>query len=157
MTLASLEAAVPAGARLLLDTSTVLAYLHGAEHASPAATTIIDTFIRERRNPASLSTMTVAETLTRPFARNVEAVAMVEAFLRHFPNLELVSVDYDVAREAARLRAATGLPTPDALIIATAQVIEAEVIVTNDTDWARALTTVGSTIQLCELRDHAPS
>ena len=155
MTRASLEAAIPAGARLLLDTSTVLAYLHGAERASPAATTVIDTFVRDGRNPASLSTVTVTETLTRPFARGPEAVATVEAFLRHFPSLEVVPVGYEVAREAARIRASAGLATPDALILATALVVDAGLIVTNDADWSRALATLEPLVGLCLLRDHA--
>ena len=39
-------------------------------------------------------------------------------YLTHFPNLRLVPLDADLARETALVRAATGLRTPDAVQVA---------------------------------------
>ena len=135
MAAADLEAAIPAGASLLIDSSAVLAYLTGTEPTSPAAERLFDTFVSTGRNPAALSVVTVEEILVRPFRIGAAAVSTAEGFLRHFAEIRLVEVSYDVAREAARIRAVAGLRTPDALIIATAIVIEADILVTNDRSW----------------------
>ena len=132
---ADLEAAIPVGASLLIDTSVVLAYLTGTEPTSQAATQVLDAFVATGRNPAALSMVTVGEILVRPFRRGSAAVATAEGFLRHFAEMRLVEVSYDVAREAARIRAATNLRTPDALIIATAVVTETDILVTSDRSW----------------------
>jgi predicted nucleic acid-binding protein len=46
-----------------------------------------------------------------------------------------VPVSYEVAREGARLRASTDLPMPDALIVASAIIAGADVVVTADRSW----------------------
>ena len=71
----------------------------------------------------------------RPFRSGLTAVATAEGFLRHFGEMQIVEVSYDIAREGARIRAAAGVRTPDALIIATAVVSGADVLVTNDRSW----------------------
>lgn len=148
MAAADLEAAIPAGALLLVDTSAVLAYLTGTESSSPVAARIFDAFVATGRNPAALSMVTVEEILVRPFRRGSAAVATAEGFLRHFAEIRLVDVTYDIAREAARIRAETGLRTPDALIVATALVIEADILVTNDRSWPAAVETLASGLRV---------
>jgi predicted nucleic acid-binding protein len=133
---AALDAAIPAGAMVLLDTSAVLAYLSGAEPASAIAATVIDGFVGSGRNPAIVSTITVMEALVRPMrAASSTAIRLVDDFLLRFPNLRVDPVTVAVAREAARIRAATAAPTPDALILATAIAASAKVIVGNDQSW----------------------
>ena len=61
MSRASLEAAVPPHAELLLDTSVVLAYLNASEAAGAAATVVIDDFVRTGRNRATISAVSVAD------------------------------------------------------------------------------------------------
>lgn len=151
-----LEAAIPAGASLLVDTSAALAYLAGTEPTSPLATQLFDAFVATGRNPAALSMVTVEEILVRPFRRGTATVATAEGFLRHFADIRLVEVGYDIAREAARIRAATGLRTPDALIIATALVIEADMLVTNDRSWSAAVEAVAPGLRLCLLSGALP-
>ena len=136
MSRSSLEAAVPPNTEILLDTSAVLAYLNASEAASPAATVVIDDFVRTGRNRATISVVSVAETLVYPVAAGAAAVRIVDAFLLHFPNLTVSSIDYAIAREAARLRAQTNLKTPDALIIATALSEGIPIVVANDAKWA---------------------
>ncbi len=101
MAAADLEAAIPVGASLLVDTSVALAYLAGTEPTSAAAEQLFDALVATGRNPAALSMVTVEEILVRPFRRGTAAVATAEGFLRHFADLRLVEVTYEIAREAA--------------------------------------------------------
>ena len=157
MTRASLEAAIAEGASLVIDTSVVLAYLDGTEAVSPAATYVFDELVRPGRNPASLSGVTVTETLVRPFgAGSAALIGAIETFLRRFPNLLVIPIDYAIAREAARIRAATGLPTADAMVIATGVVGGADTIVANDARWIQAVTALGTPVGLCHLGSHIP-
>lgn len=153
MTEANLESAIPPGASLLIDSSVALAYLVGTEPTSPLAEQLFDAFIATGRNPASLSMVTVQEILVRPFRGGTAAVATAEGFLRHYAEIRLVPVSYDIAREAARIRAATGLRAPDALIVATALVSEIEMLVTNDRAWHEAAAAIAPNLKLCMLAD----
>lgn len=148
-----LETALPAGASLVIDTSVVLAYLTGTEPSSPLATRLFDAFIATGRNPAALSTVTVEEILVRPFRRGSAAVATAEGFLRHFAEIRLVDVSYDIAREAARIRSVTGLRTPDALIIASAVVTAADILLTNDLSWQAAVETAAPSLRVHRLAE----
>jgi predicted nucleic acid-binding protein len=58
-----------------------------------------------------------------------------ELYLTHFPHLRLVPLDADLARETARVRADTGLRTPDAVQVAAARLYSADAVVTNDHRW----------------------
>jgi predicted nucleic acid-binding protein len=152
----SLEAAVPPNTEILLDTSVVLAYLNASEAASPAATVVIDDFVRTGRNRATISALSVVQTLVRPFDAGPAALGSVDAFLLHFPNLTVSSIDYAVAREAARLRARTSLKTPDALIIATALGGGIPIVVANNAKWTRAIADAAPAVTLCHLDEHVP-
>jgi predicted nucleic acid-binding protein len=136
VTPAALGAAIPAGAIVLFDTSAVLAYLSGAEPASAAAASIVDDFVAGGRNRALVSAITLTEALVRPMrAGSPAAIRLVDDFLVQFPNLRVEPVTIAIAREAARIRAATAAPTPDALILATAAVAGASIVVGNDRSW----------------------
>jgi predicted nucleic acid-binding protein len=137
-----MERAIPPGRPVLVDTSVVLSYIGGAEPTSDLARQLFDAFAATGRNPTALSAVTVTELLVRPFRRSPEAVTTAEGFLRHFGDLRLIDVTYAVAREAARLRASTDLPTPDALIVASAVVSDIDLIVTNDGAWQARLAEV---------------
>ena len=154
MSRSSLEQAVPPDTEILLDTSVILAYLNARETVSTAATVVIDEFVRTGRNRATISAVSVAETLVRPFASGAAAVALVEGFLLHFPNLAIMGVDYEVARQAGRLRALSGLKTPDGLVVATALSAGIPVVVANDARWATALAAAAPTVTLCHLDAH---
>ena len=156
MSRSSLQQAVPPDTEILLDTSVILAYLNAREAVSSAATVVIDEFVRTGRNRATISAVSVAETLVRPFASGAAAVALVEGFLLHFPNLKILGVDYDVARQAGRLRAVSGLKTPDGLVVATALSAGIPVVVANDARWASAIAAAAPTVTLCHLDAHVP-
>lgn len=124
---------------VVIDTSVLIAYLDGGEVFSGAATVLLDQFVAEGLHPAVISAVTVTECLVRPFHAGPTAVATVATFLGHFPNLRVRSIDQEVATEAARVRALTGLRTPDALVIATALVEDIATLVTGDGRWERAI------------------
>jgi predicted nucleic acid-binding protein len=63
----------------------------------------------------------------------------VLAFLEHQPNLAVLPVDLEVARAAARIRAAHRFAPPDALVIGTAIAEGIRHLVTNDYEWRRKL------------------
>ena len=147
MTPAALEAAIAAGATILLDSSAVLAYLSGAEPTSAAAATVVDSFVATGRNDAVISAITVTEVLVRPMrAGSTTAIRLVDDFLLQFPNLRVQPVTTDIAREGARIRAATAAPTPDALILATASATSATVVVGNDASWPGIAKRAGLTV-----------
>ena len=156
MTEGSLGSVIPPGASLLVDTSVALAYLTGTEPTSSLAEQLFDSFVATGRNAASLSVITVQEILVRPFRSGMAAVATAEGFLRHFAEIRLVEVTYDIAREAARIRATTGIRAPYALIIATALVSEIDVLVTNDRSWHVRSEAIAPGLTICLLADMAP-
>ena len=147
----ALESAIPPGTAILIDTSVLLAYLAGNEPASADAEELLDRFVTTGRNAASVSAVSVAELLVRPFRAGPAAVATAEGFLRHFAAIRIVEVDYAVAREAARVRAATGLRTPDALIVGSALAIGADIVATNDRSWSEAVRAISPALGVCVL------
>ena len=152
MAAVSLEAAIDPGELLVVDTSAILAYLDGTERVSGAAAVVFDQLIASGRNAAVISAVAVTEVLVRPLrAGSTSATGTVEAFLRSFPNLSIQPVTYEIAREAARIRAATALRTPDAMILATAAVVASQVVVANDDRWAGAVERAGLAVRLLHL------
>lgn len=87
---------------------------------------------------ALTTTVCVAEVLV-PAARSGDRdlFAAYYLFLRNFPNLTILPIDIDMAREAATVRGQTGLRMPDALHVAAAQRASADIILTNDRAWSR--------------------
>ena len=67
----------------------------------------------------------------RSLGRN-EIARKYEALLMNFPNLEVVDIDRDLIRQAARLRAEYRLRPPDALQVSACLLGGAEVFISND-------------------------
>lgn len=83
-----------------------------------------------------ISPVTVTELLVGPLRqRNRAAEAAVRLFVTTL--CRLAPAGLAVAGVAARLRAALGLDTPDALICATGVVEEADAVIGNDARWKR--------------------
>ena len=84
-----------------------------------------------------IPTSAYAEILVAPNRRGPEAVAEVEAFLADF-SIRLEALSPAIARAAAKLRSGSrSLRLPDALVLATAEELGAEVVLTGDESWAR--------------------
>ncbi len=123
--------------RLLLDTSIIIYFLQGI---SPYNTVLNPLFrlFEERRLQAVISVITEAELLVGPLKKNdQEALAKVKLLLNEFPGLEVIPVSRQIGEMAASIRAETGLPLPDALIIATAKSAGCDVILGNDRLWSK--------------------
>jgi predicted nucleic acid-binding protein len=82
---------------------------------------------------AVLSTTSVTELLVKPMAEGREdAIKGFEKFVLSLPNTTIVPPDFEIAKEAARLRASYRIRTPDAILLATARIHEAGAFLTND-------------------------
>jgi predicted nucleic acid-binding protein len=136
VTRATLERDVAGGESLLLDASTLIAYLEGNERTSPIASEILDMYVAPGRNSAIVSMVTVMEVLVKPLRQTVPGpFRHTLDLLQHFPNLRLTEIDLPVAQEAASLRAYFYLSPPDALVIATGVIAQVKYLVTNDRQW----------------------
>lgn len=84
-----------------------------------------------------------AEALVGPSRKGAVAIGVVDAFLDALP-AGVEPVSREVAREAAALRAAHGraLRLPDALVLATAVAIDADLVLTTDAGWPDARVSV---------------
>ena len=79
------------------------------------------------------STITLMEIIVKPLALGRQDIARkYEALLVNFPNLDIVDLDRNVIRQAARLRAEYRIRPPDALQASVSLLYGAEVFVTND-------------------------
>jgi predicted nucleic acid-binding protein len=132
-------ARIAAGETLLLDSSTVIAYLNANEAVSPAARFVLDELVASERNPAIISSITVGEVLVRPLRQLGNVPEDTKAFLLDFPGLAVRSADFLIAAEAAAIRAQTGAAMPDALIAATATLTSARWLISNDRHFAESL------------------
>ena len=154
MSIASLEQALPEGDRLLLDTTTLAAYLDATEATHDLARHVLDVLVASGRNPAILSMITVMEILVRPLRATPPGHHTVMAFIRTQPNLTAMPVDLQVAQDAASLRAIQRFSPPDALIVGTAFAAQVGHLVTNDRDWGRKLAGSDARIRVCTLSGH---
>ena len=120
------------GDSLVLDSSVVISYLNASEEASRAAQLIFDRLVATGRNPAVISSVTVAEVLVRPLRSLGRVPDHTKTFLLDFPGLSVRAADFLVAAEAAEIRARTSIPLGDALIAATATLTSSRWLITND-------------------------
>lgn len=123
---------IPAGESIVLDTSTLIAYLNLTEAVSQAATYVLDELVATERNPGVISSVTVSEVLVRPLRQFGRMPEHTKTFLLDFPGLSVRSADFLVAAEAADIRAKIGAALPDALIAATATLTSSRWLITND-------------------------
>ena len=148
---------MPAGERILLDTSGLITYLGKPSHTTPVIQHVVDDWVRSGRNHAIVSMVTVMEVLVRPLEVGPgEEYEHVLDFLQRFPNLQAKPVDLPVAHEAASLRAQHKFSPPDALIIGTGLVAQVGHLVTNDERWKKRLVAISGRVRVCYLEDHLP-
>jgi len=74
------------------------------------------------------------------------------------PNYEIIDLDLRIANEAGRIRAATGLHLPDAIIVASSLAASSSVIATHDIELtkARSLISVLSAEQVLKQLSSSP-
>ena len=141
MDIRQLDAALGSARRAFFDSSTCIANFSTTEIAHPLARHLFDR-VADDADPliGYISIVSAAEILVRPIQAADHRLDLVHNFLRGFPNLHLLNADFEVALQAANVRAAARMAMADALLIGTAILAGCEVIVTNDERWARRLT-----------------
>jgi predicted nucleic acid-binding protein len=82
---------------------------------------------------AVASSVSLTEILVKPIREgNLTLEKQYKLLFSHFPNLSILPIDNVVAERAAYLRGKYNIKTPDALIVATALVANADLFITND-------------------------
>lgn len=121
-------------ALVVLDASVVIAFLDPDDALHDAA---VAGLTEHQHNELLIPTSAYAEILVAPHRRGADAVAEVEAFLSDLA-IRLEALTAAIARAAAKLRSESrSLRLPDALVLATAAELGAEVVLTGDESWAK--------------------
>lgn len=97
-------------------------------------TNIIFDLLEQGKLSAATSTVSVVETLVAPEKiGDWTAVNEYENVFLHYPNLEVIPLDWHVARLASKIKARNdALRLPDAVQLAVAILAECDVFITND-------------------------
>lgn len=126
------ETALQTGRPICLDSSSLIAYLTDEPHARH-----VGPLIEDLVTPLLVSTVTLAEAAVRPARVSRAEAKTVTSGVRRIPTLSIMGVDEAVALEAAVVRAETALLLPDAVVVATARLGGAVLILGNDRRWQR--------------------
>jgi predicted nucleic acid-binding protein len=119
---------------VVLDASVLIAFLDASDRHHPAA---VAAFEKVRSEQLVLPASAYAEVLVGPAGRGREALSVVRAFIADLA-LHVEPTSIKIAERAAQLRAShKSLRLPDALVIATADVLEATSLLTADRSWTR--------------------
>ena len=120
-----------------LDAGVVIGLLDADDvHHQPAAAAVQ----RAQRSGQriAIASSAYAECLVAPSRRSDAAVRVVDDLMSRLP-IDIIDLDVDIARAAARLRAHhRKLRLPDALVIATAVACSADELITTDRGWPSA-------------------
>jgi len=127
-------AEVPDGALLLVDSGPLIHVLEG--HPVQAAR-FRPLFERHAHGELlfAVTTISIAEVMAGPLGAGDEVLA--RRYRAVLESWQVVPLDADIAEDAARLRAATGLKLADAVQAASALRINAAALVTHDRDFSR--------------------
>jgi predicted nucleic acid-binding protein len=118
---------------VVLDASVVIAFLDASDAHHAAAVGAVG---RVRGSELILPGSAYAEVLVDPWRRGPEAVAVVKRFLTEAA-IRIEQLAAEVAERAARLRSGhRALRLPDALVLATADVLDA-IALSCDRSWPR--------------------
>jgi len=129
---ARLDAFLRRHRRIALDTSVFIYQLeNNPRYAS--LTDRVFSWLEQPTGRAVTSTITMTELLVQPYRDGDQRRAdEFYALLSTYPNLDWIAPTLEVADVAARIRAAHGLRTPDALQAATAAHATVSGLITND-------------------------
>jgi predicted nucleic acid-binding protein len=118
--------------RVALDTS-IFIYQVEANPKYYALSDVVFEWLEKQGNVAVTSTLSLTELLVPVYREgNEKRIQTYYGLFRTFPSLAWIPPDLEIADIAARLRAAYGLKTPDAIHAATAIYTGVSVFLTND-------------------------
>jgi predicted nucleic acid-binding protein len=120
-------------ALVALDASVVIAFLSPKDAHHEAAVSAL----REHEDDELvLPAVAYAEVLVGPYARGSDAVEVVRGFVADM-RISIEPVSDAIAERAAELRAQAKIRMPDALVLATGDVLDADTILTADDRWPK--------------------
>lgn len=119
---------------VVVDASVVIAHFDGDDaHHAAAAVALREADADELVVPASA----YAEVLVRPYRRGARSVAQADEFFAEI-GARIEPIGTPIAKRAAYLRSShTGLRLPDALVLATGDLLDADRVLTTDRALAR--------------------
>jgi predicted nucleic acid-binding protein len=121
-------------ALVVLDASIIIGFLDPEDRLHDAC---VAALTDHQRDELVIPASVYAEILVGPYRAGREAVSEVEAFLSDF-GIRIEPVGASVGRIGAQLRSERkGLRLPDALVLASADEIGADVLLTGDKSWAK--------------------
>jgi predicted nucleic acid-binding protein len=109
--------------------------------------------VEEGRFRGTISVINAAEILVGGFAQSVQNGIARRMRLERYPNLAIVPQSFELATGAAQIRAATKLPLPDSIVLATAIHAQCQAIVHADREWVRRAAGLQSVIRIIYLGD----
>ena len=137
---------LPANAVVLIDTAPIVYVLEGHPQLAQRFRPIFEAKEAGALQLA-ITTVTITEVMTGPaqslfFTRDRDDDRsnyneLAARYREVFSSWRVISVDYDIACQAARLRAIYRLRLPDAVEVASALAINADALVTHDRDFTR--------------------
>jgi predicted nucleic acid-binding protein len=121
-------------ALIVVDASVIIGFLDAADEHHEAAVAALDASVAD---DLVLPATAYAEVLVAPARKGSAAVDRVEEALSAL-TVQLEAITPAIARSAATLRARhRSLKLPDALVLATAEVLGAATVLTADRTWPR--------------------
>lgn len=121
-------------ALVVLDASVVIGFLDPGDALHRGC---VAALTERQHDDLAIPASVYAEILVAPYRAGPRAVAGVEAFLGDL-GIRVEPITAAVARGAARLRSErSGLRLPDALVIALADELGANVVLSGDASWAK--------------------
>jgi predicted nucleic acid-binding protein len=109
--------------------------------------------VEEGRFRATISVINAAEILVGGFTQSEENGIARRVRLQRYPNLTIVPLSFELATGAAQIRAATKLPLPDSVVLATAIHAQCQAIVHADRQWVRRTAPLQSAIRIIYVGD----
>ena len=127
---------LPPSGTIYLDTSAII---YSVERNEPYLTLMAPVWRQAEAGQFSLvcGELVLAETLVRPIREGNTDLEMALRAVFAAPEVRLVATTRQLWEDTARIRAETGLKTPDALHAATVLSVGCTLFITNDTDFRR--------------------
>jgi predicted nucleic acid-binding protein len=123
----------------VIDAGVLIGFLDESDAHHDASTREFES--ARRRGEIAIPAFALAESMVAPARRGDSALEAVREFVERLP-LGIAQLDAEVAIIAAQIRARFGqrLKLPDALVVASAINLEADVLVTSDRGWPSSAT-----------------
>ncbi len=128
---------LPTGGPVYVDANAII---YSVERVEPYRTLLAPMWEAARvgRFTLASSELVALETLVKPLRYGNARLEMLFRSILATAEMGLIPATLETWEDAARIRAETGLATPDALHVATALQVGCALFITNDTDFRRA-------------------